>query len=82
MTGIERLRAQVEGGSSTNVVIPRAMLRDILHDIERDMEAAGRRPRAHPVSVPGEPPLCSACDGRLDWRDRYCPHCGAEVRGA
>ncbi len=36
MTSIEKLRAQVEGGTSTNVVIPRAMLRDILRQIERE----------------------------------------------
>ena len=40
MTGIERLRAQVEGGTSANVVLPRAMLRDILRQIERDEDAA------------------------------------------
>lgn len=82
MTGIERLRAQVYGGKSAVFTLPRAMMRDILHDIEHDMDAAGRRPKAHPVSVPGEPPRCSACDGRLGWQGRYCPHCGAEVRGA
>lgn len=40
MTSIEKLRAQVEGGTSTNVVIPRAMLRDILRQIEREAEGA------------------------------------------
>lgn len=40
MTGIERLRAQVEGGSSTNVVIPRAMLRDMLRQIEAEAGAS------------------------------------------
>lgn len=42
MTGVERLRAQVEGGASANVVLPRAMLRDILRQIERDEDAARR----------------------------------------
>ena len=46
MTGVERLRAQVYGGASANFVLPRAMMRDILHGIERDMEAAGQRPKA------------------------------------
>lgn len=40
MTGVERLRAQVEGGSSANVVLPRAMMRDILRQVESDIEAA------------------------------------------
>ena len=40
MTGIARLRAQVEGGSSTNVVIPRAMLRDMLRQIEAEAGAS------------------------------------------
>ena len=41
MTGIERLRAQVEGGTTANVVLPRALLRDVLRQIEREAEAAG-----------------------------------------
>lgn len=36
MTGIEKLRAQVEGGTTPNLVVPRALMRDILHEIERD----------------------------------------------
>lgn len=45
MTGIKRLRAQVEGGSSTNVVIPRAMLRDMLRQIEAEAGASEDEPR-------------------------------------
>ena len=79
MTGVERLRAQVYGGASANFVLPRAMMRDILRDIEADMEAAGVSPRAHVDKLPGEPPTCSACDGRLLAPCGYCPHCGAEL---
>ncbi|WP_417064465.1 hypothetical protein [Gordonibacter urolithinfaciens] len=77
MTGLERLRAQAYGGSSANVVVPRAMLRDIVRDIESECETTKR---AHAERLPGEPPTCSACGGRLAARGRYCPHCGAEVR--
>ena len=82
MTGVERLRTQVYGGASANFVLPRAMMRDILHDIERAMDEAGCRQKAHVDKLPGEPPTCSACKGRLLEPCRYCPHCGAEVRGA
>lgn len=40
MTGIDRLRAQVDGGASANVVLPRAMLRDMLRQIDREAEGA------------------------------------------
>lgn len=39
MTGIERLRAQVDGGTTANIVLPRAVLRDILRQIERESAA-------------------------------------------
>ena len=42
MTGIERLRAQVYGGSSAVFQLPRAMMRDILRQVESDIEAARR----------------------------------------
>ena len=42
MTGIERLRAQVYGGKSAVFQLPRAMMRDILHAIEREAEDAER----------------------------------------
>ncbi len=38
-TGIEKLRAQVNGGTSTNIVVPRALLRDVLRRIEADQKA-------------------------------------------
>lgn len=41
MTGIDRLRAQVEGGTTANLVLPRALMRDILRQIEREAEPAG-----------------------------------------
>lgn len=40
MTGIEKLRAQVEGGTTPNIVVPRALMRDILRQIEREAGAA------------------------------------------
>lgn len=24
---------------------------------------------------------CSECDGDIDWKSRYCPWCGADMRG-
>lgn len=43
MTGIERLRAQVDGGSSPNVVLPRPMLRDIARQIEAESSIRQQR---------------------------------------
>ena len=38
--GVGRLRAQVEGGASTNAVVPRAMPRDVLRQVEREAGGA------------------------------------------
>ena len=45
MTGIERLRAQVYGGKSAVFTLPRAMMRDILRQIESETRTSEDEPR-------------------------------------
>lgn len=85
MTGIERLRAQVEGGTTANVVLPRALLRDVLRQIEEEESSRECTMRFEGGGGTRAPRLrCSRCHGvKFGYqKPAYCPHCGARVRGA
>lgn len=55
----------------------------------RSMPAADVRPAfsAKPVQFYNDPwtgrrfTTCSACDGKISKRDKFCKHCGAEMKG-
>ncbi|QQR92330.1 MAG: hypothetical protein IPJ89_04205 [Candidatus Iainarchaeum archaeon] len=32
--------------------------------------------REHPKRIPGKFIRCRSCEKLVDWRDKYCPHCG------
>ncbi len=62
MTGVERLRAQVEGGTSTNMVVPRALMREILHEIEEEVAV---RPPEEPGRTGAH--FAARCCDRCRW---------------
>lgn len=76
MTGVDRLRAQVEGGTSTNMVVPRALMRDILYEIEGEVAV-------RPTEEPGETEeRAKECCDRCRWWDPMEDYDEVRRRGA
>lgn len=76
MTGVDRLRAQVEGGTSTNMVVPRALMRDILYEIEGEVAV-------RPTEEPGETEEhAKECCYRCRWWDPMEDYDEVRRRGA
>ena len=85
MTAAERLRAMAQGHG--HCVVPRAVLRDIANQAERELAEAARRPTctvSYPSSDPDASRSCGDCSQcGFPWVDvryeSYCAGCGAQV---